>query len=242
MRSLHSSARTASLMLALCVAGSGCRGWTSDQPPVHLNPNMDTQDKYKAYRASDFFADGRTMRAPPSGTVARTAGGRVAQDSDYLRVDDAYYLATADNAPIPGLPDALRPTPALLERGQQRYNIYCAPCHARHGNGEGTVASRLRIKPPTFHDDVRLGQSVAHFYRIITHGKPLPEDRTDLSVPLNMPSYQAQIGPEDRWAIALYVRTLQQTQYTAGTLPLQGLGNASTSEAGEGAPNEGSTP
>lgn len=237
MRSLHP---LVGAVLFVGLGLSGCRGWTSDQPPVHLNPNMDTQQKHKAYRADDFFADGRSMRTPPEGTVARTLSGDASRDADYLRADEAYYYGTADGKTMSGLPERLEVTPELLERGRQRYDIYCAPCHARHGTGAGTVASRLKIKPPNFHDDGRRAMSVSHFFRIITHGKPLPEDRADPSIPLNMPSYAAQIPTDDRWAVALYVRALQQSQYAGGAIPTDGLGAAAPAEAApaDGAPAE----
>ena len=229
--------------LLITLAASGCRGWTSDQPPVHLNPNMDTQEKHKAYRGSDFFDDGRSMRTPPEGTVARTVAGDSVRDDDFLRLDEAYYFGTASGKTLAGLPDRLRVSSELLARGQERYNIYCAPCHAQHGSGEGTVASRLTIKPPDFHTDTLRGLSVSHFYRIITHGKPLPEDGADR---LNMPSYAAQVPVEDRWAIALYVRALQQSQYAGGVIPMDGLGSSAPSEAPvDGAPSnpsEGAAP
>lgn len=258
MRSLH-PLFGAAFLLALGL--TGCRGWTSDQPPVHLNPNMDTQEKYKPYRASDFFADGRAMRDPPAGTVARTVSGAEARDQDFLRQDDTFYQGTQNGATLAGLPSRLQVSGEMLQRGQQRYDIYCAPCHARHGNGLGTVAGRLAIKPPNFHDDNLRGKSVSHFYRIITHGKPLPEDRADPTIKLNMPSYAAQISVEDRWAIALYVRALQQSQYSGGKIPVDGLGAAAPatdapastdpatlpspadgSAAAEPAANDGSTP
>lgn len=226
MRSLSSLLHAAALSLAIAGGLAGCRGWTSDQPPVHLNPNMDTQPKHKAYRDSDFFADRRSMRTPPAGTVARTVAGDTPRDADFLRTDDRYYTALEGGQTMRGLPERLAVTPETLVRGQERYNIYCAPCHARHGNGMGTVASRLRIKPPNFHTEPYQAQRVAHFYRIITHGKPLPEDRADPSIAMNMPAYAAQIPVEDRWAIALYVRALQQSQYSGGAIPVDGIGSA----------------
>lgn len=258
MRRLHMTFRLASVscLLAALAAVSGCRGWTSEQPPVHLNPNMDTQDKYKPYRNSDFFADGRAMRTPPEGTVARTIAGNEARDADYLRTDESFYFGTSGGELaqggqlLQGIPATLEVNAALLARGQERYNVYCAPCHAQHGNGKGTVASRLRIKPPNFHEQTWQNQSVSHFFRVITHGKPLPEDRSDPSIALNMPSYAAQISVKDRWAIALYVRALQQSQYSGGTIPLDGLGAvaaATPSNSGAATPvapaaGTGSTP
>lgn len=203
------------LLLALSV---GCRGWTSEQPPVHLNPNMDTQPKHKPYRADDFFADGRSMRTPPEGTVPRTVTGNTALDADYLELDDHYYRGVVGNEVAETPPAGLIVDGALLDLGRERYNIHCAPCHAAHGTGTGLVAERLAIKPPTFHDELRYKRPLGHFYRAILHGVPLPEDRASEDAPLNMPSYATQVTPEERWAIALYVRALQQVSHQ-GPLP-----------------------
>lgn len=210
-----------SLLLGLLVPlapAAGCRGWTSDQPPVHLNPNMDTQPKVKPYRGADFFADGAGMRQPPEGTVARTLTGKAARDADYLELDDHYYRAVVNGQVVDTPPAGLVVDEQLLKRGQDRYNIYCSPCHARHGTGTGLVASRLAIKPPTFHDELRYKRPLGHFYRAILHGVPLPEARATPDAAINMPSYAKQVPPEDRWAIALYIRAMQRVS-NGGALP-----------------------
>jgi cytochrome c len=173
---------------------TGCRGMKSDQPPIHPNPNMDIQDKYKPYRASNFFKDKRSMRVPPKGTVAR---GK-------LRADDALWRGkdAAGNL-IERIPFVLKVTD--VQRGQDRYNIYCAPCHDMAGYGKGTVAkkSRGKINPPSFHTP-RLGKiAIGHIYDVITNG----------SASKLMWPYRHQI-PEakDRWRIAAYVRALQRSQ------------------------------
>jgi mono/diheme cytochrome c family protein len=236
--------RALQLTLGLLVASAalvGCRGWTSDEPPVHLNPNMDTQAKLRPYRASDFFADGRGMRTPPAGTIARTSTGNTARDADFVATDEHRYTGMVAGAEVTSPPAGLEVNQALLERGRDRYNIFCAPCHAQHGDGQGTVASRLTIKPPTFHDDLHYKQTLGYFYRIITHGKPLPEQRTDPNMALNMPSYAAQVSVEDRWAIALYIRALQRTTH-AGPLPTAAPPAAPAPTEGEGAEGaEGAT-
>ena len=118
-------------LVALCVTATlvcvaGCGVGPSDEPPIHLNPNMDQQEKYKAQSSNNFFADGATMRLPVEGTVAQGE----------LRADDAYYRG------IDTLGDTVRQSPvpttmSLLKRGQERFNIYCAPCHGRTGFGRG---------------------------------------------------------------------------------------------------------
>jgi mono/diheme cytochrome c family protein len=232
-------------VLALATVAVGCRGWTSKDPPVHLNPNMDTQNKHKAFRADDSFADGRSMRTPPAGTVARTVAGDTARDALFVGEDTHLYTGVAADGTIPNaLPSSLKADQAMLDRGQERYDIFCAPCHAKHGKGNGTVASRLAIKPPTFHDDTRASLPLSHYFRIITHGKPLPEDRGSPDDKLNMPSYAAQISVEDRWAIASYMRALQllnrkelppaQAMRLAGTEPPPADDEASDESDAEG--------
>jgi mono/diheme cytochrome c family protein len=137
---------------------------------------MDTQIKYKPYRESQFFSDQRDMRPRVEGTVAR---------------------GDLDNRTQPVI------TYKLMQRGRERFNIYCAPCHSRYGDGNGPVAlgpsgRRLTIKPTTFHSEFMRAQPLQHFVDVMTNGI-----RT-------MPSYKHQIPIEDRWAIAAYVRALQE--------------------------------
>jgi len=178
--------------LTALLALAGCRGWTSESPPVHLNPNMDTQEKLKAYRASDFFADGRAMRPLEEGTVAR----------GLLRDDDHLDKGLVGGQPATSLPAGIVADEALLRRGHERYDIYCAPCHDRAGDGQGTVAARLAIKPPTFHDARVKDAPIGKIYQAIANGVNPP----------NMPSYAVQIDPQDRWAIAAYVRVLEKAR------------------------------
>lgn len=206
------------LSLTIVLASlAGCRGWTSDEPPVHINPNMDTQPKLRAYRASEFFADGKAMRQPPEGTVSRTLSGTDLRDADFLALDDHYYRGVVNGEVVNTPPAGIVVNEALLERGRERYNIYCSPCHAQHGTGNGLVAERLTIKPPTFHDDVRYKRPLGYFYRAITHGVPMPETRATPDA-VNMPSYAMQVPPADRWAISLYIRALQRVT-AKGALP-----------------------
>lgn len=201
-------ART-SLVIALAAGAVGltaCRGWTSDKPPVHLNPNMDTQEKLKPFRESDFFADGRSMRAPVAGTVAR----------GLLKEDDLLYRGEVGGQPATVLPAQLEASEATVKRGQQRYNIYCAPCHAQHGTGEGTVAARLAVKPPSFHDERLLKMPIGKIFHAISNGVNNG----------NMPAYNHQIPETDRWAISLYVRALQKAHNPSADIPLGGVAEA----------------
>jgi Cytochrome C oxidase, cbb3-type, subunit III len=178
-------------MLLLIFLASGCRGLTSKEPPVHVNLNMDTQNKYKPYRASDFFTDKRDMRPRVEGTVAR----------GQLQEDDHFYRGMKDGELVKTLPGQLTVDKVFLEKGRAKFNIYCASCHSRVGDGNGMVGRRLPIRPTTFYSEYLYNQPLGHFYNVISEGI-----RT-------MPSYKFQISEEeDRWAIVAYVRALQFSQ------------------------------
>lgn len=188
-----------SILLALAtltlVALMGCRGWTSDQPPVHLNPNMDTQENGKAFRKSAFFADGVAMRLPIEGTVAR----------GYLRDDDALSRGLgADGQPAQDFPAAFTANAAAGERGKDRWMIYCAPCHGRAADGKGAVMQRpapgnYPIPAPSMLDARPRGMALGQLYTAIADGVNNN----------NMPGYAAQLSEQDRWAIVAYIVTLQ---------------------------------
>lgn len=174
------------LALLSPLALGACRGQPSEEPPVHINPNMDSQPRYDPQAESKFFADRATMRRPVEGTVAR---GR-------LEEDDAFFRGVGPGGePIDKMP--LPMTEALLRRGQERYNIFCAPCHDRTGSGQGPVAQRGYIGVRNLLDDYTRKLPDGQIYGAIAHGV-----RT-------MPSYGSQIPPEDRWAVVAYVRALE---------------------------------
>ena len=131
------------LALTSVVSLAGCaRGCTSSSPPIHLNPSMDDQPKVLSQTASTFFFDGSSMRQPVPGTVA----------IDGLKEDAAFFTGKgADGqfvATIPVTNDA-----ALLERGRQRYTIYCQPCHDARGDGKGILFQRGNVPTASFHDE-----------------------------------------------------------------------------------------
>jgi mono/diheme cytochrome c family protein len=200
-RSVLLSALGASV-LAVAALG-GCRGWESDQPPVHLNWNMDTQEKGKAYRKSTMFKDGRAMRTPPAGTVAQgtliedtvKAVGQVEGEGGKLKVATAF-------------PAGMSFGEAGLARGQQRYGIYCAPCHGASGDGDGPVNSRLAVKAPSFHDARLKEMAVGQMYSAILNGVNGG----------NMGSYAGQINVDDRWNVLAYVRAMQKARDPSVTL------------------------
>lgn len=180
-------------VIALAGLG-GCRGKVSDKPPVHLIANMDTQEKGKSYRkdTSGLFADGRSMRTPPEGTVAR---GQLHED------DHASLGVLADGGMAIEFPAQYKPTDASRAHGAIRYQIYCSPCHGRDYDGKGTVADNkgLLVPPPSFKDD-RLKE--------MTNGKMYAAMLLGVNNG-NMPSYAAQIPEADRWAIISAIRQAQ---------------------------------
>jgi len=163
-------------MIGLLLLSAGCRQDMHDQP------------KYKTYAASDFFSDRRSARPLIQGTVAR----------GQLRLDRHLYEGRVGNALATTLPMPL--TRQLLTRGQDRFNIYCSPCHGRVGNGEGMVVQRGFKRPPSYHEDRLRAQPAGYFFDVITNGFGL------------MPSYASRIPVEDRWAIVAYIRALQLSQ------------------------------
>ncbi len=188
------------LLITLVALGglTACRGWTTDKPPVHWNPNMDTQEKGKPFRhdQSGVFKNGNYMQAPPPGTVAR----------GYLHADDQLsYGKDADGNLIAHLPDSFTADATTVARGKNRFAIYCAPCHGKNADGKGLVAARpsaLAVAPPSFLDPRLVSMPVGMMYRAIREGVNGG----------NMPSYAVQIPEKDRWAIIAFLCTLQTGQ------------------------------
>jgi mono/diheme cytochrome c family protein len=149
---------------------------------------MHNQAKYKTLAESDLFADGLSARPLPAHTVAR----------GFLRDTPFDTGLGADGRPLAAFP--LPVTRDLLARGEQRFNIFCSPCHDRTGSGRGMIVQRGYKKPPSYHIDRLRSSPVGYFYSVITEGFGV------------MPSYASQIPPGDRWAIVAYVRALQLAQ------------------------------
>jgi mono/diheme cytochrome c family protein len=160
-------------VIALVLTGAACRQDMHDQP------------RYSAYEASTFFADGQSARPLVEGTVAR----------GHLNEDTLLYTGKDgdDNAAMFPFPV----TEQVMARGQERFNIYCSPCHGRTGHGDGMIVRRGYRRPPSLADDRLRDAPVGHFFDVITNGFGA------------MPDYAAQIQPADRWAIVAYVRALQ---------------------------------
>ena len=176
------------LMLTSVVAVSGCaRGCTSSRPPIHLNPSMDDQPKVLPQTASTFFYDGASMRQPVPGTVP--IGG--------LKEDAVFFTGMgADGKPVATIPVTV--DDAVLERGRQRYVIYCQPCHDARGDGKGILFQRASVPTASFHQEKILKYPDGQIFDIMTNGMGL------------MPAYRWPIPPADRWAIIGYIRELER--------------------------------
>ncbi len=158
-------------------------------PLAGCRQNMHDQAKAKTYRESDFFADGVEARPLPAHTVAR----------GQLRDDAVFYTGLSDEGELATVP----PMPVgreLLVRGQERFNVYCSPCHGRLGDGHGMIVQRGFKQPVSFHDERLRNSPLGYFVNNMTEGFG------------QMPSYAAQIPPADRWAIASYIRVLQYAE------------------------------
>lgn len=195
--------RGLAVAVALAAMTAGCRGNKSGAPPVHLQQNMDFGQYFEAQEPNGWFHDGRAMRQPPAGTVARAGvTERRLSDDDFVRSNHHLYEGRgADGRLADALPSEVVLDEALLDRGRARYQIYCTPCHDATGSGHGMVMQRgFKPKAPTYHSDRLRAMPLGHFYDVITRGRGV------------MPSYAAQIPVRDRWAIAAWVRTLQVSQ------------------------------
>jgi cytochrome c553 len=174
-------ARRLSLMAVMLVAGlllGACRP----------QQQMADQPAYRPLAASDFYEDGMSSRKPVEGTIAR----------GHLRDESLLYTGRTGGAPSELYPFEI--TRAGLERGRERYQIFCAPCHGQTGQGDGMIVRRGFRRPPSYHTDQLRERPAGHFYDVITNGFGV------------MPPYAAQIPVHDRWLIAAYVRTLQLSQ------------------------------
>jgi hypothetical protein len=150
---------------------------------------MQDQPKFFPQRGTDFYADGRSVRPQVLHTVAR----------GQLHADTYFYTGLVNGKEGDGLPVPV--TLTLLDRGQERYNVYCTPCHSRVGNGAGMIVQRGYRPAGDFHTARLETAPLGHFFYVISNGYGA------------MPDYSAQIAPIDRWAIAAYIRALQLSQH-----------------------------
>lgn len=178
-------------LLGAALLITSCRGQLSEKPPVHPQQNMYFQDRYNAQQENTFFEDGRSMREPVEGTVAR----------GLLKEDIAYYEGIDDNENFIA-ENPVELTKSFLYRGKERFEVFCSVCHGNTGDGKGIIMTGGYgyVPAPTFHQDRLREAPDGEIYSAIANGV-----RT-------MPSYATQIKVEDRWAIVAYVRALQESQ------------------------------
>jgi cbb3-type cytochrome c oxidase subunit III len=183
------------IALVSAVAASGCaRGCTSSRPPIHLNPSMDNQPKVRAQSASAFFYDGSSMRPPVPGTIPI---GGLMEDVAFEtgKGADGQFVASS---PVPV-------DEKVLERGADRYRIYCQPCHDARGDGKGILFQRGNVPTASFHQEKILKYTDGQIFDVITNGFGL------------MSGYRWPIPPADRWAIIAHVRDLQRKRAATAT-------------------------
>ena len=200
-RRVAAGAKWAGVVLLGAASLAGCR------QDMHQAP------RYNPLAKSDFFADQRASRPLVEGTVAR----------GFLRDDKVFYTGRQPNgAFVTELP--VKVDKALLERGQERFNVYCSPCHGRTGDGNGMIVQRGFKQPTSYHSDRLRAQPIGYFYDVMTNGFGAMQD------------YSAQVAPRDRWAVAAYIRTLQfSRQATLADVPAEARGALD----GHAAPAEG---
>ena len=165
------------VLLACLLVTGGCRRGMMDQ------------DHIKPLAENDFFKDGSGARPIPAHTVAR----------GHLNEDERFFKGMIGDRLVVAAPVAV--TPALLARGRERFDIYCAVCHGRTGAGDGMVVQRGFPKPPSLHEERLRAAPAGHFFDVITQGYGV------------MYSYAARVEPADRWAIVAYIRALQLSQH-----------------------------
>jgi mono/diheme cytochrome c family protein len=172
----------------------------SETPRINIVPDMDHQPKYKTQSASPFFADGMSDRLPVDDTVA----------VGELHDDTEFFQGKNGEAWITSFPKTFAISADKMARGQERFKIYCSPCHGLAGDGDGVVAKRAEelqegkwVPPTSLYVANVVSQPVGQLFNSITHGVR------------NMPAYGPQIPAEDRWAILLYVRAMQRSRDTS---------------------------
>jgi mono/diheme cytochrome c family protein len=178
--SFEQSRRIAAVLMLVSVSAiAGCR------------QDMHTQPTYRPLRSSDFFSNGSSARPLVEGTIARGT----------LQTDAAFFTGKNGAMFVSELPFPV--TKEVLDRGQERFNIYCTPCHDTTGSGNGMVVQRGYPRPPSFHIDRLRTIEAGYFFDVMTTGFG------------RMPDYKAQVAPRDRWNIVAYIRTLQLSQHAA---------------------------
>jgi mono/diheme cytochrome c family protein len=186
-------------MIPFAIAAKA-RASHSSEPHWHIFPDMDFQPKYKSDTADDVFDDGRANRGEIAGTVPR----------DWLDADDTYYRGLENGAWTTGFPKQLEITPDFIKRGQNRFNIYCTPCHGYDGRGNGAIPQRVSSLGGVWQARNLVDPKLAPMH--MPNGQLFNTISNGYST---MMGYGAQIPVRDRWAIVLYVRALERAQNAA---------------------------
>ena len=182
---------------AVALGLSGCRGTKSSETPIHPNLNMDFVERFEAQEANGLFEDQAAMRTPVAGTVRR-GGLRTTENAP------TEYGRNADGSLVDVIPVAV--TPELVERGQERYDIFCSVCHGIAGDGRGIImvgngGQGYGYTPaPSYHTASLRNRPDGYIYDVIANGVN------------SMPSYGHEVPVMDRWAITAYIRALQRSQ------------------------------
>ena len=188
------------VVVAALLVVTGCRQDMHDAP------------SYDPLQATTFFADGRASRTPVANTVAR---GQLREDEHLYQGRVEGQLATTFPMPV---------TAQVMARGQERFNVFCAPCHGKTGSGNGMVVQRGFRAPPSFREERLRNAPAGYFFDVMTNGFGAMQD------------YSAQVPPEDRWAIAAYIRALQQTVGRLEDVPAERRGELDRPAAAGAAP------
>ncbi len=233
LKALTTSPTRCAAILACAVLGpaalTGCRGDRSDKPPRQFFPDLDDQPKWKPQTNSEFFADRRTMRKPPTNTVAFGRAAFVTKEawgehwmrerSDLLKADTAFYEGKgADGLYLARMPITV--DTKLIELGKLKYNIYCVTCHGYAGDGKGMIGAQWSYALPNYHD-VKYktpdpADAKAEFWK---DGYLFHTARFGVLDPQGaqkMPGYAHALSEGDTWAVVAYIRVLQESH--AGTL------------------------
>lgn len=192
----HRAILLGALAFAAVLTATGCR------------QDMHNQPKYKPLAATDFFGDRRAARPTIADTVAR----------GQLRIDQARYTGKLNGKDVTAIP--IQITREDLDRGHDRFEIYCSPCHGRLGDGQGMIVKRGLRQPPSYHDERLVTAPIGHFFDVMTNGYGA------------MYSYASRVAVDDRWRIAAYIRALQLSQNAPADV--QGTSSTGATSASRG--------
>ncbi len=192
------------LLTGVVVSLMGLRGTVSERRPLIIVTDMVVQNRYEPQGESPFFKDGRVLRTPPAGTVPfggadyESDAGSPRLNPDFLQEDDRYYRGKQGTAWVTKIPVKL--DLELLRRGQERYEIFCAPCHGATGSGNGVMTQYGMVGVATITDAFHMRMPEGEYFDVISKGKG------------RMQGYGPQIKVADRWAIVAYIRALTRSQ------------------------------